>query len=302
MTSKDTITKIKEQEEKTKTTQITNKDEEYLGGSDEEDNQKTKGAVQEQAATSSNKPKTLKDLFNADASDKQVKPKTKHVQKTEKVQNQATDGKRFYNSKKVNDNKDLPQTSATQKKTYTGKGGQNSQKYNESIKPQKNYLEKDIQKEYTEDVNIAKPEFKSKAEGQNFVELNKNEDVSYLYIYIISFMCNSYLQRIWLNIILTLKKNIMMIKKKLNNNMKRKRNIIINIKNKLNILKKTLKMMLIQMDLKLLEQKKKRKRTYQENQNNINIIMKVKNVITRRKTINQVKLHHKKKVKRPKHL
>jgi hypothetical protein len=183
MTSKDTITKIKEQEEKTKTTQITNKDEEYLGGSDEEDNQKTKGAVQEQAATSSNKPKTLKDLFNADASDKQVKPKTKHVQKTEKVQNQATDGKRFYNSKKVNENKDLPQTSATQKKTYTGKGGQNSQKYNESIKPQKNYLEKDIQKEYTEDVNIAKPEFKSKAEGQNFVELNKNEDVSYLYIY-----------------------------------------------------------------------------------------------------------------------
>ena len=240
MTSKDTITKIKEQEEKTKTTQLTNKDEEYLGGSDEEDNQKTKGAVQEQAATSSNKPKTLKDLFNADASDKQVKPKTKHVQKTEKVQNQATDGKRFYNSKKVNDNKDLPQTSATQKKTYTGKGGQNSQKYNESIKPQKNYLEKDIQKEYTEDVNIAKPEFKSKAEGQNFVELNKNEDVSYLYIYIISFMCNSYLQKIWLNIILTLKKNIMMIKKKLNNIMKRKRNIIINIKNKLNIRKKIL--------------------------------------------------------------
>ena len=186
MTSKDTITKIKEQEEKTKTTQLTNKDEEYLAGSDEEDNQKTKGAVQEQAATSSNKPKTLKDIFNADASDKQVKPKTKHVQKTEKVQNQATDGKRFYNSKKVNDNKDLPQS---QKKTFTGKGGQNSQKYNESIKPQKNYLDKDIQKEYTEKVDIAKPEFKSKGDGQNFVELNKNEDVSKLiYIYILSFM------------------------------------------------------------------------------------------------------------------
>ena len=187
MTSKDTITKIKEQEEKTKTTQLTNKDEEYLAGSDEEDNHKTKGAVQEQAATSSNKPKTLADLFNADASDKQVKPKTKHVQKTEKVQNHATDGKRFYNSKKVNDNKDLPQSGA-QTKTFTGKGGENSKKYNESIKPKKNYLDKDIQKEYTEKVDIAKPEFKSKADGQNFVELNKSEDVSSLYVYIIPFM------------------------------------------------------------------------------------------------------------------
>ena len=36
----------------------------------------------------------------------------------------------------------------------------------------------DIASEYKNEENVAKPEFKSKKDGQNFVELNRKEDVS----------------------------------------------------------------------------------------------------------------------------
>ena len=170
-TTKDTISTIKEQEEKTKTTQIVNKEEEYVG-SDDEENQKTKGAVEEQASTSSNKPKSLADIFNAEAGDKKVKPK--QIQKTEKVQTKPPEGKMFYNSKKISSNEPVQE----QKKTFTGKLGENSKQFNDSIKKTKGYGEKEIQKSYKNEENVAKPEFKSKKDGQNFVELNRKEDVS----------------------------------------------------------------------------------------------------------------------------
>ena len=172
-TTKDTISTIKEQEENTKTTQIIHKEEEYVG-SDDEENQKTKGAVEEQASTSSNKPKSLADIFNAEAGDKKVKPK--QIQKTEKVQNKPPEGKMFYNSKKIT-SIEPEQNKQTQKKTFTGKVGGSSKQFNDSIKKTKDYSEKEIQKEYKNEENVAKPEFKSKKDGQNFVELNQKEDV-----------------------------------------------------------------------------------------------------------------------------
>ena len=52
-------------------------------------------------------------------------------------------------------------------------------KDNQKIKPTRNYTEKDVEKEYQED--IAKPQFiTNKDKDENFVELNKNEDVSIL--------------------------------------------------------------------------------------------------------------------------
>ena len=52
-------------------------------------------------------------------------------------------------------------------------------KDNENVKHTKDYLEKDIKKKYKEvDENVAKPQFiTNKEDGENFVELNKNEDV-----------------------------------------------------------------------------------------------------------------------------
>ena len=137
-TTKDTISKIKEQEEKTKTTQIINKEEEYVG-SDDEENQKTKGAVEEQASTTSNKPKSLADILNAEAGDKKVKPK--QIQKTEKVQNKPPEGKMFYNSKKISSNEPEHNKQAL-KKTFTGKVGEGSKQFNDSIKKTKDYTEK----------------------------------------------------------------------------------------------------------------------------------------------------------------
>ena len=182
-TTKDTISKIKEQEEKTKTTQIINKEEEYVG-SDDEENQKTKGAVEEQASTTSNKPKSLADILNAEAGDKKVKPK--QIQKTEKVQNKPPEGKMFYNSKKISSN-EPEHNKQTQKKTFTGKVGEGSKQFNDSIKKTKDYTEKEIQKSYKNEEDVAKPEFKSKKDGQNFVELNQKEDVSisYTFIYVL---------------------------------------------------------------------------------------------------------------------
>lgn len=74
----------------------------------------------------------------------------------------------------------------TQKKKEfkNAKGLNAAAKANEKIKHTKDYLEKDTKKEYKDEPeDVAKPQFKSnlKEGDENFVELNKNEDVSIIH-------------------------------------------------------------------------------------------------------------------------
>jgi hypothetical protein len=102
------------------------------------------------------------------------------------------------------------------KKVYKNtKGLDNAAKDNEKIKPTKNYLEKDIEKQYKDDnEEVAKPQFTSnKEDGENFVELNKNEDVrNILFIIILIYIFDIYVyscwQKIWLIKIMKIKTNI----------------------------------------------------------------------------------------------
>ena len=88
---------------------------------------------------------------------KKAKPQQKEKQKNNEEPTKLT----FYNSK------------ANANETDKKKG---AKKENEKIKPTKNYTEKEVEKVYNEDV--AKPKFfTSKESEENFVELNKNEDV-----------------------------------------------------------------------------------------------------------------------------
>lgn len=72
------------------------------------------------------------------------------------------------------------QKNTTKKKVFkNAKGLDAAAKENQKIKPTKNYTEKDVEKQYNED--IAKPQFiTNKDKDENFVELDKNEDVSIL--------------------------------------------------------------------------------------------------------------------------
>ena len=74
-------------------------------------------------------------------------------------------------------------------KVFTNASGLDAAaKENQKIKHTKDYLEKDKQKEYNEDVE--KPQFTSniKEGNENFVELNQDEDVRNNFFYII-FSC-----------------------------------------------------------------------------------------------------------------
>ena len=84
-------------------------------------------------------------------------------------------------------NNDEPKKMAFYNSKGTGNANSKISKENEKIKPTKNYTDKDVEKVYNEDV--AKPQFfTSKESEDNFVELNKNEDVrNHLIYYIILF-------------------------------------------------------------------------------------------------------------------
>lgn len=184
--NKDTISKLKKDEEKSKPTEIIHNDDDYQGGSEDEE-QKTAGVIKEQAIQSSDKPKGLKDLFGGNNEKTTVTKKTK--QKNQQQKNHPEEKPRFYNSKEVkpkNIEKNVTPSEQKpkepQKQVYNTKGLDAVAKENKNIKPpKKSYLEGDIKKEYkdeTENLNIAKPEFKNlKIGNENFVELNHQEDV-----------------------------------------------------------------------------------------------------------------------------
>ena len=123
----------------------------------EENNQ---NVVKQQTVQKADRPKNLKDLLGG--GDNKAKPKPKKKEKEKEKKNKYDEPKKltFTNSKKTgNANK-------------TGDAKENAK----IEKTTRDYLEKDKQKVYNEDV--AKPQFTTNVdEDKKFVELNKNEDV-----------------------------------------------------------------------------------------------------------------------------
>ena len=152
----DTISQLKKEENKIKEN---NKKEEEESGSEEEEEEQNQNEIKEQTIQKSDKPKSLKELMNS--IDSKPKPKPKKEQKKPKQKNNDEPKKMtFFNSKGLANTK-----------------SDSAAKENEKIKPTKNYTEKETKREYNEDV--AKPKFKTnKEKGENFTELNKDEDVS----------------------------------------------------------------------------------------------------------------------------
>ena len=176
----DTISQIKKQEDKIK--KESKKEEELENREDEEeDKEKNQNVIKEQTVQKADKPKNLKELFGS-IGDTKPKPK----KKTNKPQKKYDEpGKlKFTNSKGTGNadkiDNEIRNKMNLDKKVYkNAKGLDSAAKENEKIKPTKNYLEKDTEKKYKDtNEDIAKPQFTSNKEGdENFVELNKNEDV-----------------------------------------------------------------------------------------------------------------------------
>ena len=162
----DTISQLKKEDKKN-----TKKEEEEYSSSSEEEVE-NQDDIKEQTITKSDKPKNLKDLLNS-MDEKNKAPKPKPKPKKEET-TKTTKTKKTY---------DEPE-----KRTFfNSKGAGNANKIDneaKKIKPTKNYTEKDSQREYNED--IAKPKFTSKkGKDENFVDLNKDEDVSnYIYLFV----------------------------------------------------------------------------------------------------------------------
>ena len=108
------------------------------------------------------------------------KPKQKKKPTVQKKNNDNDQPQKrmFYNSKGSGNADKIDKEAKISKKVYKNlKGLDNAAKENQKIKPTKDYLEKETNREYEE--NIAKPTFTSKkGKDENFVELNKEEDVS----------------------------------------------------------------------------------------------------------------------------
>jgi hypothetical protein len=163
---KDTISQLMKEKKKKEEKK---KEEEQNDSEEEQKNEKNE--VKEQMVEKSDKPKTLKDLINSMGGDAKPKQKAKK-QKNEEKNGEKTDKPRFINSKGTgNADKKIDN------KEYIDDGTESG-----GAKKTKNYLLKMEEKKYDE--NIAKPKFTGKVkEGDNqFVELNKEEDVSYNFI------------------------------------------------------------------------------------------------------------------------
>ena len=157
----DTISQIKKQEDKIK--KESKKEEELENSEDEEeDKEKNQNVIKEQTVQKADKPKNLKELFGS-IGDTKPKPK----KKTNKPQKKYDEpGKLKFTNSKGTGNADKIDNEIRNK-------------MNLDKKATKNYLEKDTEKKYKDtNEDIAKPQFTSNKEGdENFVELNKNEDV-----------------------------------------------------------------------------------------------------------------------------
>ena len=168
----DTISQLKKEENKLN--KNSKKDEDESDSGEEEEDQ-YQDEIKEQRVQTSDKPKSLKDLMN---SMDEPKPKQKKVQpKQTKKNNEEPHKLVFINSKGTGNADKIDRES---KKVYkNAKGLDKAAKDNQKIKHTKDYNEKDVEKAYHEDV--AKPQFiTNKDKDENFVELNKNEDVSIL--------------------------------------------------------------------------------------------------------------------------
>ena len=178
---KDTISQIKNDKEKIKKEEENENSESYSDKSEEEEESKA-GIVKEQTVQNKNEPKNLKDLFDSEPQIKEEKETSKKIHNKPKNKNEKP---HFINSKysgNANAKYDIEakRKNEGQKKKYNVQGIDTIAIENEKIKPTKNYLEKDIVKKYNEDKEeeIVKPEFKNLKIGkENFVELNKNEDL-----------------------------------------------------------------------------------------------------------------------------
>ena len=174
----DTISQLKKEEDKTKSKKAKEEEEEL---SDEEEEEKNQNVVKEQTVQKSDKPKNLKELMGS-MGDTKPKQKTK-VTKPQKKNKSDEPGKLTFINTRGTANADKIDNeirNKNKKLEFKNAGGLDSAaKANENIKHTKDYLEKDIKKKYKEiDEDVAKPQFiTNKEDGENFVELNKNEDV-----------------------------------------------------------------------------------------------------------------------------
>ena len=176
----DTISQLKKEEEKRKK-QTKNEEEEENSEDEEELND---NAIKEQTVQKADKPKNIRELMFSLGDNKPKSKKTSNANKTQKKKNDEPAKLKFVNTKGTGNadkiDNELRNKMNLDKKVYkNAKGLDNAAKDNEKIKPTKNYLEKDIEKQYKDDnEDVAKPQFTSnKEDGENFVELNKNEDV-----------------------------------------------------------------------------------------------------------------------------
>ena len=170
----DTISQLKKEENKLKKEA---KKEEEENHSEEEDEDKNQNVVKEQTVQKTDKPKNLKELFGS-MGDTKPKPKKKEGKQKPKKSSDEPQKLTFTNSKgTANAYKIDKEAKKFDKKEFkNSEGFSSAAKDNEKIKPTKNYLEKDTKKQYNEEV--AKPQFVTNKEGdENFVELDKNEDV-----------------------------------------------------------------------------------------------------------------------------
>ena len=153
----DTISQLKKEEEKRKK-QTKNEEEEENSEDEEELND---NAIKEQTVQKADKPKNIKELMSSLADNKPKSKKTTNANKAQKKKYDEPAKLKFVkgtgNADK-NDN-ELRNKMNLDKKVYKNtKGLDNAAKDNEKIKPTKNYLEKDIEKQYKDDnEEVAKP-------------------------------------------------------------------------------------------------------------------------------------------------
>ena len=168
----DTISQLKKEENKLN--KNSKKDEDESDSGEEEEDQ-YQDEIKEQRVQTSDKPKSLKDLMNS-MDEPKPKPKQKKAQPIQTKKNNEEPHKLVFINSKGTGNAD--KIDRESKKVYkNAKGLDKAAKDNQKIKHTKDYNEKDVEKAYHEDV--AKPQFiTNKDKDENFVELNKNEDVS----------------------------------------------------------------------------------------------------------------------------
>ena len=194
MSKKDFISEINKNVKPTKKETDEEKENEYKNDSDNE-NQKTTGVVKEVATSNTNQPKNLDDLFADDEQTTTKKAKKTKKNPTAKNQKEKENKLNFYNSKNTqnlqNFDKEVKKKQMTKDKKYDVSKLNAYTKDNDKIKEKKNYLEKNVENSYKEYENVEKPQFiglKVDKDKDNFVELNKNEDVKFFLIFFLIYL------------------------------------------------------------------------------------------------------------------